>query len=728
MLMDRKFHSLYQHPEIWGGIECTINRVENTYQDQLAYANFYTRENDIENFAALGIKALRYPVLWEFHQPETNTKINWDWSEKKLNTINSFSITPIVGLLHHGSGPRYTSLLDKNFAESLASYAGKVAQKFPWLTYYTPVNEPLTTARFSGMYGIWYPHKRNDIYFARMFLNEMKAVVLSMDEIRKINPEAKLIQTEDLGKTYSSQLLKYQADFENERRWLTYDILFGKLNKDHPLWHHFIRLGIPQKDLEFFLKHTCPPAIMGFNHYVTSERYIDDNLTKYPSHTYGSNEVHEYADVEAIRVDHEQPSGLKHLLQEAWNRFKWPMALTEVHLHCGREEQLRWFKEAWDTCVALNQSGLEIQAITAWSLLGAFGWNRLLAHPHSDYEPGVFDLRSPNPRPTGLAKLIQSLNKDPHYTHPILNQEGWWQREHRFLNGCTPKVGRRQKNEPSPVLIVGKTGTLGLAFERLCSYRGIRNRLVGREDIDILREETIEHAINAFKPWAIINAAGYVRIDEAETEREKCFSVNTKGSGHLANACNKHGIKLMTFSSDLVFDGKKNAPYLESDAVSPLSIYGKSKALSDKIVIRDNANALIIRTSSFFSPWDNYNFAIKVLRTLKNNGRFICADNVTISPTYVPDLVDVSIDLLVDDESGIWHITNQGEITWKDFGEEIAQRCGLNRELVNGKPGEEMEWKATRPKYSALHSGKGIFMPSLDNALSRFSWEKEMVL
>ncbi len=728
--MDKKFHNLY--PEIWGGIECTINRIGHIYLDQLEYAGHYIRKNDIESIAALGIKALRYPVLWELHQPNVNVNIDWTWAETQLNKIKACSIIPIVGLVHHGSGPRYTNLLDENFADRLAAYAEKVAEKFPWVTHYTPVNEPLTTARFSGLYGIWYPHKKDDLHFIRILLNELKAIVLSMENIHKINPEAKLIQTEDLGKTYSTPILKYQADFENERRWLTYDILFGKVNKEHPLWNHFIRLGIFQKSLEFFLEHPCPPAVLGFNHYITSERYIDDGINNYPIHIHGGNGIHKYADVEAIRVDHGQPAGLKLLLTEAWERFRWPMALTEVHLHCTREDQMRWFKEAWDICVELKQNGIDIRAVTAWSLLGAFGWNKLLTYSNGDYESGVFDLRSTKPRPTALAKLIQSLNAGKNYTHSLLHQKGWWHGEHRFLGGSVQKVNSNSVRtvivkELKPILIVGKRGTLGIAFSKICDQRTINYKLLGRDEMDISKKDEIESKINDIKPWAIINAAGYVRVDDAETEIEKCFKENTKGAENLANVCNKHGIKLMTFSSDLVFNGQKNTPYVESDKVSPLNIYGKSKAFAERIVSNTNNNALIIRTSSFFGPWDKYNFAQNVLYTLSKKHTFICAENVLVSPTYVPDLVQSSLDLLVDDEKGIWHLTNQGEISWMDFAIEIAQHAGLNKEHINGRPLHEMQWKAQRPQYSVLHSEKGIFMPALEDALNRFTCEKEML-
>ena len=118
-------------PEIWGGVECTVNRVGNVFRDQLEDAGHYQRGNDLEKIAALGFKKMRYPVLWEKHQPGPDGRIDWRRVSHELDTLRSKGITPIAGLLHHGSGPAHTSLLDDDFPEKLAGYAAKVATNFP---------------------------------------------------------------------------------------------------------------------------------------------------------------------------------------------------------------------------------------------------------------------------------------------------------------------------------------------------------------------------------------------------------------------------------------------------------------------------------------------------------------------------------------------------------------------------------------------------------------------
>jgi dTDP-4-dehydrorhamnose reductase len=422
----------YCKPQLWGGIECTINRVGDQFYDQLEVSGHYTRPGDIEKFASAGMCKLRYPVLWERHQPTADDPIDWTWISTQLELIRSHNITPIAGLIHHGSGPSYTDLLDEKFPDKLAAYALQVATSFPWLDHYTPVNEPLTTARFSGMYGYWYPHHTDERSFIKMLLHQVKAVVLSMQAIRTINPNAKLIQTEDLSKTHSTSLLSYQASFENKRRWLTWDLLCGSVDPDHFFWNYFIKNGITEKDLRFFMENKCPPDIMGFNYYITSERYLDENISNYPACSHGGNHRHQYADVEAVRVG--KRMGLEPLLKEAWQRYHLPIAITECHLNCTIEEQLRWFKETWDILCELNKEGLDIRAITAWSLIGAFDWNSLLTCRAHFYESGVFAINENSLRPTPLVKLIRSLSETGDYSHSLLSEKGWWHKEEAVLH------------------------------------------------------------------------------------------------------------------------------------------------------------------------------------------------------------------------------------------------------------------------------------------------------
>ncbi|MBC7922620.1 MAG: sugar nucleotide-binding protein, partial [Ferruginibacter sp.] len=503
--------------EVWGGIECTINRVGDRYIDQFDSSGHYLRLDDLDRFAEIGLRTLRYPILWERHLP-SHQQPDWRFADERLARLRQLGIRPIVGLVHHGSGPRHTQLDDPGFADGLAHYARLVAERFPWVEAYTPVNEPLTTARFSGLYGLWYPHHRSNAAFARMLINQCRATVLAMAEIRKVQPRAQLVQTEDLGQCHSTFLLAYQADFENERRWLTFDILGGLLNRTHPLWKHLRELGIAESELVFFLENPCPPDLIGINHYLTSERYLDERLERYPGYAHGGNHYHTYVDIEAIRVPEAEPVGPYGLLKQTWERYRRPMAVTEVHLGCTREEQLRWFGQVWKAANRLKSEGADIRAVTAWALLGSYDWDSLLTHERLHYEPGVFDLRAERPRPTALAHLIRGIARKGTPAHPTLEEPGWWQRQTRWTVPRASEVGilKVVKRIPSrPLVIVGANGTLGRAFARICAQRGLFYHLLNRQEMDITNPSQVQRVINQLNPWAVINAAGYERVAQA---------------------------------------------------------------------------------------------------------------------------------------------------------------------------------------------------------------------
>lgn len=711
--------------ELWGGVECTVNRVRDFYLDQLKFSDHENRAEDLELFAELGIKKIRYPVLWERIAPRKG-EYRWAWADERLERLRELGVEPILGLVHHGSGPSYTDLLDPSFAEGLAEFAARVAARYPWARLFTPVNEPLTTARFSALYGLWYPHASDSRSFARALLNQCRAISLSMRAIREVTPGAVLVQTEDVGKTYGTRLLQYQVDFENERRWLSYDLLTGMLDWNSPAVRYLLEdCGVAAAELAWFEENPCPPGILGVNYYVTSERFLDERLDRYPACTHGGNGRHLYADVEAVRVLEEPIGGHLMVLREAWQRYGLPMAITEAHIGCTREEQMRWLTEAWTAARQVSREGGDVRAVTAWSLLGAHDWNSLLTRADGFYEPGVFDIRGGMPRETALGGMMRALAAGMTPTSPALASEGWWRRGVRFEYPPVHVGAESHRLDnvmmpSSPLLITGATGTLGRAFARICDLRGLHYVLLSRAEMDIADEASVLQALSGIRPWAVINTAGYVRVDDAEREPEKCLRENTVGPATLAKCCEMAGIPLVTFSSDLVFGGERRLPYLEGAAVAPLNVYGQSKAQAEEQVLGISSRALVIRTSAFFGPWDEYNFVTNALRTLSGGGAFIAPHDSVVSPTYVPDLVNTTLDLMLDGEHGIWHLANPAEVSWAEFAMLVAEEAGLDRKAVEPCSLSDLDLAAARPPYSALGSARGQLMPSLDQALARY--------
>ena len=468
--------------ELWGGFECTVNRVGDTLRDQMWETGHHHRAGDLELLPELGISAIRYPLLWERVAPDKPDMLDWAWSDERLARLRELNIRPIAGLVHHGSGPLYTDLLADSFAPGLAAYARAAAERYPWIEAWTPVNEPVTTARFSALYGLWYPHLRDERSFWLALLNQIDGVRLVMAEIKRVIPAARLIQTDDLGRTYATVAVRDQAAFDNVRRWMGWDLLCGRVAPGHPLWQRLCSYGLGDR-LRRIADAPCPPDIIGVNHYLTSDRFLDHRVQRYPAHLHGGNGQRRFADTEAVRVLDPPPPGLRGVLREAWERYGLPIAVTEVHNGCTREEQMRWMADAWTSALELREEGVDLRAVTSWALLGGSGWNTLLTEK-GIYEPGVYDVRGGTPRPTAMAGLLRALSNGGD-RHPACDGEGWWRRSIRLHHPAVPRPAPMRERPRAagwrdagakPILIAGSEES-SCALVQACLDRGLPFRL-----------------------------------------------------------------------------------------------------------------------------------------------------------------------------------------------------------------------------------------------------------
>lgn len=705
--------------EVWAGHECTVVRIGDQFRSEGDETGHDARLPDLELLASLGVRTVRYPALWEKTAPAHPDDCDWRWLDERFATLRNLGVSPIAGLLHHGSGPSYTDLLDLRFPALLAAYAEKVAQRYPWIERYTPVNEPLTTARFSALYGHWHPHERNDRAFLRALIQQCAGVVLSMRAIRRINPDAQLVQTEDLGRIFSTPKLVYQAEFENERRWLSFDLLCGRVDRHHPWWNMFLSAGVSERELALFLEAPCPPDIVGIDHYLTSDRYLDERIALYPEAFHGGNDCDRYADIDAVRADlGDDLTGPAPRLREAWERYGLPIAVTEAHHGCSRDEQLRWLVEIWRAAQQLAAEGVDIRAVTSWAIFGSMDWSSLLTRRRGHYEPGAFDVRSDPPRRTAIGKAVAALARGGDFDHPALDNAGWWRREGRhFLPPAPRPSARASRNSRRRLLITGASGLLGRALARICRARGLDFVALSRASLDIADAEAVDAALDALQPWAVVNAAGFVRPSTDAAEYDLCMRSNALGPEIVAAACARRGVAFVTFSSDLVFSGRLGRAYVEDDAPAPACVYGQSKLEAERRVQEAFPEALVLRTSAFFCPWDRTNFAYRVLRRLSNNEDVEASVSERVAPTYTPDLAHAALDLLIDGESGVWHLANAGQVSWHSFALRLAAGVNFRRTFV-------------RPiirdaRNTTLDSARGLLLPPLDNAIDRFMRDNE---
>lgn len=414
--------------QLWGGAECTVNRVGDTFHDQTTR----TRHPGHAPLASLGFAALRIPVLWERVAPDGLAGADWAWADTELAWCRTQGIQPIVGLLHHGSGPRHTHLLDPAFPEAFAEYAGVVAARYPWVTQWTPVNEPLTTARFSALYGHWYPHRRDNDAYLTALLHQLRASVLAMQAIRRHVPRAQFVFTEDLGRASGSPELAYQCDWENERRWLSIDLLRGASTAGVRAARNSTAQVALHAQFDWLAAHPCTPDVFGINHYITSNRHLDQRVHLFADVPVGGNGRDRYVDVESVRVRGVPSPDVGELLGEAWQRTGLPLALTEVHLQGSADEQRRWLHLAWTSAQAARTRGIDVRAVTAWGLFGHVDWHNLVTRADGRYEPGAFDTRTQPCTPGALVPMLRSLARTGSYAHPCLDTPGWWRGDDRY--------------------------------------------------------------------------------------------------------------------------------------------------------------------------------------------------------------------------------------------------------------------------------------------------------
>ncbi len=424
-------HANTQDLELWGGTESTINRVGDHYFDQNLWSGHRERaDTDFARIAALGIRTLRLPLLWEQGNEDGIGTPDWPSFDRTLAAMQRNFLQPIVGLVHHGSGPRTTDLLDPAFPQKLAAYALQVAQRYPWVTDYTPVNEPHTTARFSCLYGLWYPHHHSVPSYLCALLHEVKATVLAMQAIRTVQPEARLLYTEDGGSIFSTPERESFRELRDARRWLGTDLLCGLVDEHHPLFGDLLQNGIAREDILWFAANPCPPAILGLNYYLTSDRFLDHRVDLYPHHFRGGETgTDPLVDIEALRVRIEPLPGVAPILTEAWNRYGLPVAITEVHLCGSPEDQIRWLHEIWTAAQTARSAGVDVRAVTLWALLGSWNWSTLCTRDADAYEPGVFDARNGILHATPYTAYVQQLAMG----RPTPQQQpGWWTRADRI--------------------------------------------------------------------------------------------------------------------------------------------------------------------------------------------------------------------------------------------------------------------------------------------------------
>jgi dTDP-4-dehydrorhamnose reductase len=261
------------------------------------------------------------------------------------------------------------------------------------------------------------------------------------------------------------------------------------------------------------------------------------------------------------------------------------------------------------------------------------------------------------------------------------------------------------------ILITGANGQLGSELQALFPY--YKSFIFFATDVDTLNlcnKKEIEDFIQKNKIDYSINCAAYTAVDKAEEEAELCYKINREAVRNLAEAaCGK--AKVIHISTDYVFDGEAVAPYKETDATNPQSVYGKSKKEGEIVLSKQNAESIIIRTAWLYSSFGN-NFVKTMIRLGKEKESLNVVNDQIGTPTYAADLAKAILDIVVFSEdtqtfaSGIYHYSNEGVCSWYDFCVKIYELSEIRTCKVNPIPTSQYPTKAKRPQYSVLDKTK----------------------
>jgi dTDP-4-dehydrorhamnose reductase len=258
------------------------------------------------------------------------------------------------------------------------------------------------------------------------------------------------------------------------------------------------------------------------------------------------------------------------------------------------------------------------------------------------------------------------------------------------------------------LLITGKNGQVGGEFALL--YRSRADViLAGRDECDLASEQSIRDLVRRVQPNVIINPAAYTAVDQAEREPELCFAINAAAPRVLAEEAARLGALLVHYSTDYVFDGHKPEPYLESDAIHPVSVYGASKAAGEAAIAEVACRYLVLRTSWVYRA-QGKNFLRTMLRLGAERPELRVVDDQIGAPTSAAAIAAATAQLVQqhpDPPSGVYHMTAAGSTSWCGFAREIFRSAVLpNPPLVHAIPTSDYPTPAKRPANSVLSNDK----------------------
>lgn len=275
------------------------------------------------------------------------------------------------------------------------------------------------------------------------------------------------------------------------------------------------------------------------------------------------------------------------------------------------------------------------------------------------------------------------------------------------------------------ILVTGATGQLGSELKVLApSYSQLEWVFADRTLLDLSELNTISKVLDEIQPQMIINCAAYTAVDKAESETDLADVLNHQAVAVLAQWCHSNGCQLVHISTDYVFDGNSSTPLKEEAPTGPINVYGQTKLAGEQACLRENPNAIIIRTSWVYSKF-GANFVKTMCRLMQERDSLNVVNDQIGSPTYAADLAQAILSIVTHAhwQAGIYHYSNEGKISWYEFAMAIQEIGGFDC-LITGIPTTDYPTPAKRPHYSLLDKSKikntfGVIIPDFRESLEK---------
>ncbi len=266
---------------------------------------------------------------------------------------------------------------------------------------------------------------------------------------------------------------------------------------------------------------------------------------------------------------------------------------------------------------------------------------------------------------------------------------------------------------PKNVLVTGANGQLGSELRRVTADHEANLNFIFTDvaELDITNLQAVEQFVKDNNIKYIVNCAAYTAVDKAEDDIELCYKINKEAARNLGIAATNNEAKVIHTSTDYVFDGTGNRPYLETDPVNPKSVYGKSKQEGEAALLEVCPDSIVIRTAWLYSIYGN-NFVKTMIKLGKERDAMNVVADQTGSPTNAADLAKAIVKILDHSESynhfkaGIYHYTNEGVTSWYDFTVAIHKFAGITTCKVSPITTDQYPTRASRPNYSVLDKNK----------------------